>query len=175
MTCIFILYAMITVPNSILIDFSKVDNSNEWYVVDDVVMGGRSNGNLMINSDGNAVFYGDVSLENNGGFSSIRTRLTFENVDGHKNFSIRLKGDGKIYQFRIKSNRYERHSYFYRFQTTNEWQTIHIPMSEMIPTFRGYILDIPNYNGRRIDEISFMIANKKTEDFKLEIESIALN
>ena len=44
----------------------------------------------------------------------------------------------------------------------------------MYPTFRGKKLDISNYNVDNIEEIAFLIANKKAEDFKLEIDSIVL-
>ena len=44
----------------------------------------------------------------------------------------------------------------------------------MYPTFRGKKLDMPNYDADGIEEIGFLIANKKAEHFKLEIDSILL-
>ena len=87
---------------------------------------------------------------------------------------IRIKGDGKCYQFRVKSNKYDRHSYVHDFETSGNWQTIEIPLLEMKPKFRGRGLDISNYQGEVMEEIAFFIANKKAESFKLELDNIAL-
>ena len=51
----------------ILYNFYSPLQADEWIVVDDVVMGGKSRGNFMINPQGKGVFEGNVSLENNGG------------------------------------------------------------------------------------------------------------
>mgnify|MGYP001794145454 CR=1 FL=1 len=55
-----------------LFDFKKDSSLAGWSIVDDVVMGGRSAGHFKINREGHGEFYGTVSLENNGGFSSVR-------------------------------------------------------------------------------------------------------
>jgi hypothetical protein len=62
----------------------------------------------------------------------------------------------------------------YEFKTTGEWQEIEIPFSEMYPRFRGYRLDIPNYQGESLTEIAFLIGNKVRETFQLEIDYINL-
>ena len=157
-----------------IFDFNKESDLSNWFVVDDVVMGGRSDGNFEINEDGHGIFYGKVSLENNGGFSSIRYEFEEQKIAAYKTCSIRLKGDGKSYQFRTKTSRYDRHSYIYTFETNGDWQTIHIPLTEMYPAFRGRRLDIPNYPVESIEQIAFLIANKKAEAFELSIDWIGL-
>lgn len=65
-----------------VIDFESLAGS-DWYVVDDGVMGGRSSSSLRSGESGIAVFEGVLSLENNGGFASVRTvafASTFETV-----------------------------------------------------------------------------------------------
>jgi hypothetical protein len=44
----------------------------------------------------------------------------------------------------------------------------------MYPRFRGYRLDIPNYQGESLTEIAFLIGNKVRETFQLEIDYINL-
>jgi hypothetical protein len=44
----------------------------------------------------------------------------------------------------------------------------------MYPSYRGRKLDLPNYPGKTMEEITFLIANKQEEHFKLEIDSISL-
>lgn len=157
-----------------LFDFEQNGDLSNWRVVDDVVMGGRSDGNLMINEEGNGVFYGKVSLENYGGFSSVRYRFEQIEVSKYKTCKIRLRGDSKKYQFRAKTNVYDRHSYIHYFQTSGEWEIIKIPLKEMYPTFRGMELNMPNYPTEQMAEIAFLIGNKKAEEFRLEVDWIGL-
>lgn len=159
----------------VIFDFNTNSDLSEWRVVDDTVMGGRSAGNIKLNSAGHALFHGDVSLENNGGFSSLRHRFESKQISCFTTVKITLKGDGKSYQFRVKSHRYDRHSYIYPFQTTGEWETIEVPLDQMVPKFRGRSLDLPNYPARVLEEIAFLISNKRAEAFSLEIDSITLH
>jgi NADH dehydrogenase [ubiquinone] 1 alpha subcomplex assembly factor 1 len=156
-----------------LYDFNSNSSTSDWQVVDDVVMGGRSDGGFSINEAGNGIFQGKVSLENNGGFSSLRHSLNAKVGDNTK-VRITLKGDGKAYQFRIKSSPYDRHSYISEFQTTGDWQEVVIPLSAMYPAFRGRKLEIPNFNSAQIHELAFLIGNKEAENFRLEISKIEL-
>ena len=161
--------------NMILFDSSRGCDLSDWSIVDDTVMGGRSNGNVKVSTEGHAVFNGLVSLENNGGFSSIQYNLSRLKIMDSKKILIRLKGDGKQYQFRVKADRYDRHSYISHFQTTGEWQTIEIQLNDMYPSFRGMKLELPNFPGKELEEIAFLISNKKDESFKLVIDKIILN
>ncbi|MFC2080100.1 CIA30 family protein [Bacteroidota bacterium] len=156
-------------------DFSFKSEPNDWYVVDDGVMGGRSQGTVGLSAEGHGIFQGNISLENNGGFSSIRHRSNGIETKEHSMFRIRLKGDGKNYQFRVKTNLNEMQSYVYEFETTGEWQEISIPFKEMYPSFRGRKLKMPNYPGENMSECTFLIANKKNESFRLEIDRIWQN
>jgi len=113
-------------------------------------------------------------LENNGGFSSIRYSVNTIDVKGKTHCKIKLKGDGKRYQFRIKTSQNDRHSYIQYFETSGEWETISIPLSDMYPTFRGRQLDMPNYPIEHLEEVAFLIANSKAESFQLELDCIEL-
>ncbi len=156
-----------------LYDFSQNSLKSDWQIVDDVVMGGRSEGKFSINEAGNGIFQGKVSLENNGGFSSLRHSLNAK-VGNNTKVRITLKGDGKAYQFRIKSSPYDRHSYITEFQTTGVWQEVVIPLSAMYPAFRGRKLEISNFNSAQISELALLIGNKEAENFRLEISKIEL-
>lgn len=165
---------MLMTPSLVIFDFDANSNLSNWNVVNDGVMGGISKAKLEINQDGNAIFKGTVSLENNGGFASLRYRFNTKEVGEYTKVIIRLKGDKTTYQFRTKTNAYDRHSYIALFETTGEWQTIEISLSEMYPAFRGRKLSIPNYPSEQMQEIAFLIGNKKAENFKLEIDKISL-
>jgi NADH dehydrogenase [ubiquinone] 1 alpha subcomplex assembly factor 1 len=166
--------AMLNLPYT-LTDFSKPTELAEWKVVNDGVMGGMSEARLSNSSEGHALYQGEVSLENNGGFSSIRKSFESTTIKGAKTVHIKLKGDKKNYQFRVKTNRNDRHAFKYEFETTGQWQTIKIKLKEMTPTYRGMRPNIPNYQAEILSEIGFLIANKKAEKFNLLIDSIWLN
>jgi NADH dehydrogenase [ubiquinone] 1 alpha subcomplex assembly factor 1 len=156
----------------VLFDFNLNSNIDNWKIVDDSVMGGISSSKFFVDASGNGVFKGSVSLENNGGFCSVQHYPKPVSLKEKKIFSIRLKGDGKKYQFRVKSKRSNYYSYIYVFQTTTDWQTIEIPITELYASFRGRTIDIPNYDGANLEEIAFLVGNKKNEDFQLMIDKI---
>ncbi len=158
----------------IIYDFNEDVSLQNWEVLDDEVMGGRSQGNIDLNPQGYGIFRGMVSLEKNGGFSSVRYTATNLSVNPKDHIKIRLKGDGKRYQFRVKHDRKAYESYITNFETTGEWEEITIPLKKLYPTFRGKHLDQPNFNHNTIYQLGFMIANKKAEEFELLIEKIEL-
>lgn len=158
----------------IIFDFNTQSDIQDWLVTDDVVMGGVSSGTFKLTDEGFGVFSGNVSLENNGGFSSVRYRFEKIKVKKYSKITIKLRGDGKSYQFRMKSNSADSYSYISTFSTSGEWQEIEIPIMDMYPWFRGKKLDQPNFSHDYIEEIGFLIGNKKAEKFKLLIDKIEL-
>ena len=105
----------------VIYDFSEKSSLRYWSVVDDGVRGGVSQGSLRINYEGHGVFSGYVSLENYGGFSSIRYNTTPVSVVGYEFLSIKVFGDDKDYQIRIKSDYYDRHVYVKSFYRIPAW------------------------------------------------------
>lgn len=167
--------SLFTLMNITLIyDFNKDSSVKDWTIVDDGVMGGLSQGKFSIDKDGNGVFSGTVSLENNGGFSSVRHQ--FDKIQTTKNSKvlIRLKGDGKDYQFRIKDKSDVYYSYITTFETSGKWETVEINLSDLYPSYRGRKLNAPNFNSDSFEEIVFLIANKQNEPFKLVLDKIEL-
>ncbi len=159
----------------IIFDFNKDSDIQNWRIVDDIVMGGRSSGQFTLNSDGFGVFSGDVSLENNGGFSSVRYSSQKISVQKDAKIRIKLKGDGKNYQLRVKDNARNYYSYVKMFSTSGEWEEIIVSLKDMYPTFRGRRLNSPNFEKDVIEEIAILIGNKKNEAFELIIDTIVLN
>lgn len=157
-----------------IFDFSENSDISQWKVVNDGVMGGLSKGNFHLNEAKNGVFEGKISLENNGGFSSLQYAFDQIKIREYATFKLYLKGDGKAYQFRAKRNISDKHSYIATFETTGDWQTITIKMKDMIPQYRGDQLPMTNYSGDLLEQVTFLIGNKKEESFKLEIDKIAM-
>ena len=131
---------------SLIYDFNTHSKESDWVIVNDDVMGGLSSSQIRINEMGNGLFEGSVSTVNNG-----------INIPAKKNsyFKIRLKGDSKEYQFRLKD--------YYSFFNKLSFQV------EMYPYFRGTKLKMNNFNHDYIQQIIFLIGNNKNEKFKLPI------
>jgi len=121
-----------------------------------------------------AVFSGEVSLENNGGFSSLQYYFDPIDMSACRTAVIRLKGDGKRHQFLVEAERDARHYLVYEFETGVDWQTVEIPLAERVPACRGDRLDIPNFPGQILAQVRFFIANRKAESLRLEIDGIWL-
>jgi len=162
-------------PNpKVIFDFNKNVDIRNWRIVDDVVMGGRSSGSFILNPEGHGVFEGTISLDNYGGFSSVRYQFAEIHTGKLSRIRIRLKGDGKRYQFRVKHDATSYYSYISYFETTGKWQIVEIPLEAMYPSFRGRKLNQPNFSHETIEEISFLMGNEKNETFKLLIDKIEL-
>jgi hypothetical protein len=159
---------------AVIFDFNKKSNVEDWVIVDDGVMGGRSKGNFKLSKDGFGVFEGKISLENNGGFSSLRYKFPKIETKEYSKVVLKLKGDSKQYQFRVKTNSGDYYSYITTFSTSGKWQEIEIPLKDMYPGYRGRKLDQPNFSGDYIEEIMFLIGNKKEENFKLLLDNLEL-
>lgn len=175
-----LLIMLVHTPDLILFDFSSECESNQWRVVDDVVMGGRSDGHFTISEEGHGLYHGNVSLENNGGFSSLRHRFETKDVSDYTKVILRVKGDGSRYQFRIKTSQRDYYSYINYFETNGKWQELELSLKDFYPAFRGRTLNLDNYltdsenPELKMEEIAFLIGNKKAQSFRLEIDWIGL-
>lgn len=158
----------------LIFDFETTSDLSNWKVVEDRVMGGESNARFFLNDNSHAQFEGNVSLENNGGFASVRYDMNTLKLKDTQKVIIRLKGDGKNYQFRVKNKEQNEYSYISEFSTSGEWQHITIELKEMYPSFRGRKLDRPYFSHDQIEEITFLIGNKRNESFQLLIDKIEL-
>ncbi|WP_372752280.1 CIA30 family protein [Mariniflexile sp.] len=158
----------------VIFDFKETTGVADWVIVNDAVMGGKSAGSFSLTEDGFGLFQGELSLENNGGFSSVRCQFKPLKVKQYESIFIKLKGKPTSFQFRIKDDLNNNHSYVKLFHTSGEWQDIEISLKDMLPKFRGTKLDLPAFSGDFIEQIGFLIANKKSEKFELLIERIEL-
>ena len=164
-------------PIKLLLDFEDTNKSGRWMVVNDVVMGGVSRSNLKLHSDGYLLFDGEVSTNYGGGFASVRTDYKNWEIEKYEGFILRVKGDGKTYQFRCRlGNNINQIAYRHYFQADNEdWQEIILPFKEFLPTYRGRVLtNIPQLDPKEIKQFGFMISDKQVGKFNLKIDWIGV-
>jgi monofunctional biosynthetic peptidoglycan transglycosylase len=158
-----------------LFDFQAPTNSPAWQIVNDDVMGGVSTSRFQILTNGGAVFSGVVSLENNGGFASVRSSPTRHDLTGCGCFVIRLRGDGHRYKFTARMETgFDAPLYQCAFETKRgEWEEHRLAFKDFVPTFRGRILtDVPPLNPAKVASVGLLIADKQDGAFRLEMSWI---
>ena len=155
-------------------DFSENDLLS-WNIVDDTVMGGRSRGSFKINNN-IGEFKGYLSLANNGGFSSVRAYYPYDLI-GISSITLRVKGDGRKYNFRVRTNKNSWASYSHSFSTeSNTWQEITLNIQDFYPTYCGYnVQNVQRLSELLIREIGIMISDKNEGNFALMIDWIMVN
>lgn len=177
-TLTFLMMLLILSPgDTILFDFNSNKTSGSWYVVNDDVMGGISTSKVELNKDGTATFSGNISLENNGGFASIRALVDLQSESSFKGVILRVKGDGNIYNLRFRTDQnFDGYAYQSKFKTKEKsWIEIKIPFSDFNPTFRGRTLsNKPPLTSENIRQIGILIADKQFGPFSLDIDWIKL-
>ncbi|MEM0898316.1 MAG: CIA30 family protein, partial [Verrucomicrobiota bacterium] len=129
-------------PGSTVAEFhSKETAEMGWQIVNDGVMGGLSEGTIRMTDSDSMVFSGNLSLENNGGFSSVRSAEVEMDLSKSKGLKVRVKGDGRTYQLRLASDARFRSgevSFMAEFATKeNEWMEIKIPFRKFEGGWRG--------------------------------------
>ena len=157
--------------DKILFDFQTATNTAAWQVVNDDVMGGMSTSSLRL-TNGAAIFQGEVSLENDGGFASVRSLPARYDLAGCDTFVIRVRGDGRRYKFTARTDRSFDSAIYQTVFTTKkgEWEEHRLPLKQFVPTFRGRVLSSePPLDPARVTSVGFLIADKQDGPFRLEI------
>jgi hypothetical protein len=152
-------------------DFHTATNTAAWQIVNDDVMGGVSRSIFRL-TNGVAVFQGEVSLENNGGFASVRSLPARHDLVGCDAFVIRVHGDGRSYKFTARTARSFDSAIYQTVFTTKkgEWEKHVLPLKQFVPTFRGRVLSgEPPLDPAKITSVGFLISDKQEGPFHLEI------
>ena len=160
----------------VMYEFSKSSDAAQWRTINDTVMGGVSNSSFQTRGNGIGVFSGYVSLENFGGFASVRSRPQFRDLSEWTGLVLRVRGDGKSYKLGLK-NDMSWNSVMYQaaFKTVaGQWTEVRLPFGSCCtPQFRGRdVPDAPALDPSRILQITLMISEKQEGPFKLEIDWI---
>ncbi len=169
-----------TEQNSQILQFNFSQLQNQQHlIVNDGVMGGRSDSELTV-GETSASYQGNVSLENNGGFASVRMIWPFDMANTEHEPAVavlKVKGDGKVYQFRLRTDRgFDGAAYSYSFKTLqNKEQTIYIPINDFEPTFRGRTLrNMPKLEFSDVQQMGILIADAQVGQFNIELIELSL-
>jgi len=155
--------------------FDNPQDGEPWGAVNDNVMGGISDGRVRMTDRGTLEFFGSVSLENNGGFASIRSRRADVDLSSFGGLLVRVRGDGKRYDFNLRTNvRIMAGSYRAKFETSADaWQEIYLPFGDFEPTSFGLVRkNLPALDPSKIRSFGFLISDKQAGSFGLEVDWI---
>lgn len=154
--------------------FGSDDALKSWTSVNDGVMGGVSKGGFARSEQGTLVFRGELSLANNGGFSSIRMKQSELGLDGTTALVVKAKGDGRTYWLDIRSaDQMSASSYRAYFPTiAGEWKETRVPFEDFKLQAFGRDLPFKAIDPASIASVGFTLADKKEGPFSLEIEYV---
>jgi NADH dehydrogenase [ubiquinone] 1 alpha subcomplex assembly factor 1 len=160
-----------------LLDFDDAADVALWRPVDDVVMGGVSRSTFEQAGAGIARFRGTVSLENFGGFASVRTPPRDWDTARAQAFLLRVRGDGKAYKFTVRtSDGFDGIQYQSRFiATAGEWTDVRLPVDGFVATFRGRKVPFAaSLDPAKVRAIGLTISDKQAGPFELLVDRIAI-
>ena len=163
-------YSLIAADKSVA-SFDNEDSLKSWISVNDSVMGGVSKGGFSRSADGTLLFNGELSLDNNGGFASIRMKPSELDLAGTAGVIIKARGDGRTYWVDLRlADQMSASSYRAYLKTTaGEWQETTIPFTEFKLQAFGQNLPSKEINPKLINSVGFTIADKKEGKFELEL------
>ncbi len=152
--------------------FNFIAGEPRWFSLDDSVMGGISSSSPAIVEPDLLAFSGTMSLDNNGGFASVRSEWQPVDLGEMDGILLRVYGDGQTYRLRIQTAATGRDiSYNALFRTTpNEWQIVYIPFAEMVPTYFGYVADVGPIDRASIGSFGFMLSDNQPGEFELFVD-----
>lgn len=157
-----------------LADFGTIKGKPEWYVVNDNVMGGQSEGGFTI-EEGVLRFAGRTNTDG-GGFSSIRTRPVEFDLSMYDGIRLRVMGDGRRYTWRLATAaRWQGRevAYWADFDTQDgTWSTVDIPFSRFVPRYRGTKLEGPELDPGQITGLGLMIYDGLDGPFELRLAAV---
>lgn len=158
----------------LLFDFSKPQTAALFHPIGDQVMGGVSRGVLEAD-EGHAVFSGNISYENQGGFASVRSKAGSWDLLPFEGIELDVRGDGLTYKLSLTTDpRYDSVVYRARFTPPpNRWSIMRIPFGEFSPSYRGNVVpEAPSLDPSKINTFGFLISDRQEGPFRLAIKII---
>lgn len=155
-----------------LFDFTGDNANQQWQTVNDGVMGGRSEGEFQITQEHTLKFTGVLSLENNGGFASVRSRPAQLNLENDDTLVIRVKGDGRTYNVNLYvPTRLTEFSYRLSFPTKKDtWTGVELPLKDFQATWFGREVNDRPLEATKVNSLGILLGDKKAGPFELQVD-----
>ena len=173
-TAVLLAHSSVQAKEKTLASFESDDCLKSWTSVNDGVMGGVSKGGVTRTDKGTLSFSGNLSLENNGGFASIRTKPGSLDLSGMTGIVVKSRGDGRTYWVELRvAGQMGATSYRANLPTTaGEWKETRVPFADFKLQAFGRELPFKPVDPAEVASVGFTLADKKAGPFALEIESV---
>jgi monofunctional biosynthetic peptidoglycan transglycosylase len=160
----------------VLLNFENSKSIQNWRTINDGVMGGRSVGRYRLTENKMLEFYGRLSLENNGGFASIRLPSGDLNFKKGDLLILRLRGDGRTYNMNLYAlKNLGGISFRQSFKTLpNKLIEVKLPVDKFVATWRGRAFPKQKLTPEDVTGLGFLLGDKKEGEFNLQLESISI-
>ena len=161
--------------NNFIIDFGKDTGGQYWTIVNDDVMGGLSSSSAVF-TESSLLFNGTLSLENNGGFASIRSANGKFDLSKYTTVKIKFRSTGRDFALQLSNSKlFFRPNYKLIFgSSTGEWEIVKLKIADFQQYTMGKISG-PTINKDKLENIiriSIILSDKKEGPFEIEIDYI---
>lgn len=159
----------------VLFDFRAPGVEQQWRSVNDGVMGGVSEGTFRMTADGVMLFSGTLSLENNGGFASVRSIPGDLGLSSDGVIVLRVKGDGRPYTLNLYTpTRRTAYSHRADFPTTEgRWIEVRIPILAFeAQSFGRPVPEDGPVDASEVVSLGITLSDKKSGPIRLDVDSI---
>lgn len=158
----------------ILFAFAGADAGSQWEVVNDGVMGGVSRGEFAVTDRQTLEFFGVLSLENNGGFASVRTKAQKLGLKAGDTLVLKVRGDGRRFTVQLYVNGSPT-AFAYRAAlptASGEWVQLQLPLADFEASRFGRPVATGTVVASEVNGMGFLLSDGQAGAFKLEVESI---
>jgi NADH dehydrogenase [ubiquinone] 1 alpha subcomplex assembly factor 1 len=162
-----------------LFQFRQASDLAGWQIVNDGVMGGRSNSQAALakTESGEVAmrFSGNLSLENNGGFASVRSRPSGTlGLQSGSTILLRVKGDGRRYTFNLYTpDRRTAFSYQMEFNTqAGQWMEVRLPVDKFVAHSFGRPIPSMKLTPSQVQSVGVLLGDKISGPFELLIDEV---
>jgi NADH dehydrogenase [ubiquinone] 1 alpha subcomplex assembly factor 1 len=155
--------------------FDAPTTTQNWQPINDRVMGGVSTSRMSFDLAGHAVFEGTVSLENNGGFASVRTPLLDLGCADTAAYALTVCGDGHTYKLNLRTDTgFDGLNYQAAFKPVlGQWSQIYLPVAVFVPSFRGRTVQgAAPLQPELVRQVGLMISDRQAGPFRLAVKAI---
>ncbi|HQR22526.1 MAG TPA: CIA30 family protein, partial [Burkholderiaceae bacterium] len=118
-----------------------------------------------------------VSLEDGGGFASVRSRPLPLGDAQAVICRIEVLGDGMRYKLNLRTDdRFDGVTYQAPFEPVpGEWTVLRLPLASFVPTWRGRPVEgVPAVQPKSLRQLGLVIGDRQVGGFALALRSIAL-
>jgi len=155
----------------ILFTFDRADEA-EWDVVNDGVMGGRSQGFVSVKEG--ALHFTGTLVTQGGGFTSVRAGRSID-LTGQLGLELRVRGSGRQFEVELNDGRGTFGRAVSRrapFPTSAEWTVVRVPFSALRSTVFGQAVNAAPIDLARIRGVGIYMVDGQDGPFRLEVDYI---